>query len=177
LALAETVQMVGFDLTQELKVTNLRMLNFMNKLLKERERSEMRFLSDKDSSISPSPYEAENVEMLSFTAPFENPSVYREVNRLFKNQKSFFEKGDRIHLKNKLEELLKQDASIYLGKEKERIEFWSEQWIEAEAEGLRLHLLKQSIQQIESERSLLHDMDQLEEWRAIHKKIQLKELD
>ena len=30
-ALAETVQMIGFDLTQELKVTNLRMLNFMKK--------------------------------------------------------------------------------------------------------------------------------------------------
>lgn len=177
LALAETVQMVGFDLTQELKVTNLRMLNFMNKLLKERERSEMRFLAEKDSSISPSPYEAEDAEMLSFPVPFENPAVYKDVNRSFKNQKSFFEKGDRLVLKDKLEERLKQDASIYLGKEKERIEFWSEQWVEAEAEGLRLHLLKQSIQQIESERSLLQDMDQLEEWRAIHKKIQLKELD
>lgn len=171
MALAETVQMVGFDLTQELKVTNLRMLNFMKKLLKERERAEMRFLSEKDSSISPSPYEAEDAEMLSFTAPFENPAVYKEVNRSFKNQKSFFEKGDRLVLKNKLEERLKQDASIYLGKEKERIEFWSEQWVEAEAEGMRLHLLKQSIQQIESERSLLQDTEQLEEWRAIHEKI------
>lgn len=174
MALTETVQMVGFDLTQELKVTNLRMLNFMKKLLKERERTEMRFLSEKDSSISPSPYEAEDAEMLSFAAPFENSAVYKEVNRTFKNQKSFFEKGERLVLKGRLEELLKQDASIYLGKEKERIEFWSEQWVEAEAEGLRLHLLNQSIRQIESERSLLHDTEQLEEWRAIHDKIQLK---
>ncbi|WP_252503403.1 dynamin family protein [Sporosarcina sp. Marseille-Q4943] len=174
MALAETVQMTGFDLTQELKVTNLRMLNFMNKLLKERERSEMRFLSEKDSSISPSPYEAEDAEMLTFAVPFENPAVYKDVNRSFKNQKSFFEKGERLVLKNRLEERLKEDASIYLGKEKERIEFWAEQWIEAEAEGLRLHLLNQSVKQIESERSLLKDTEQLDEWRAIHKKIQLK---
>ena len=40
-ALAETVQMIGFDLTQELKVTNLRMLNFMKKQLNERQRIEM----------------------------------------------------------------------------------------------------------------------------------------
>ncbi|WP_262173040.1 dynamin family protein [Saccharococcus sp. Marseille-Q5394] len=174
MALSETVHMVGFDLTQELKVTNLRMLNFMNKLLKERERSEVRFLNGQDSSISPSPYETEESEMLSFTTPFENPAIYKDVNRSFKNQKSFFERGERLVLKNHLEERLKQDAAIYLGKEKERIEFWSEQWIEAEAEGLRLHLLNQSIKQIESERSLLQDTEQLEEWRAIHKKIQLK---
>ncbi|MFS0687870.1 dynamin family protein [Sporosarcina sp. 179-K 8C2 HS] len=174
MALTETVQMVGFDLTQELKVTNLRMLNFMIKLMKERERSEMRFLSEKDSSISPSPYEAEDAEMLSFAAPFENPAVYKDVNRSFKNQKSFFEKGERLVLKNRLEERLKEDASIYLGKEKERIEFWAEQWIEAEAEGLCLHLLNQSLKQIESERSILKDTEQLDEWRAIHKKIQLK---
>ncbi|MFC5603299.1 dynamin family protein [Sporosarcina koreensis] len=171
MALSETVQMVGFDLTQELKVTNLRMLNFMNKLLKERERSEVRFLSEKDSSISPSPYEPDDAEMLSFAAPFDNPAHYRDVNRSFKNQKSFFEKGDRLVLKNNLEERLKQDASIYLGKEKEQIELWAEQWIEAEAEGLRLHLLKQSIKQIDSERSLLQDTEQLDEWRSIHEKI------
>lgn len=174
MALAETVQMVGFDLTQELKVTNLRMLNFMNKLLKERERSEMRFLSEKDSSISPSPYEAEDAVMLSFATPFENAAVYKDVNRTFKNQKSFFEKGDRLVLKGRLEERLKQDASIYLGKEKEQIEVWAEQWIEAEAEGLRLHLLNQSIKQVEAERSLLQDTEQLEEWRTIHEYIQLK---
>lgn len=171
LALSETVHMVGFDLTQELKVTNLRMLNFMNKLLKERERSEIRFLMEKDSSISPSPYEAEDAEMLSFASPYDNPAIYKDVNRSFKNQKSFFEKGDRLVLKNQLEERLKQDASIYLGKEKEQIELWAEQWIEAEAEGLRLHLLKQSIKQIDSERSLLQDTEQLDEWRAIHNKI------
>ncbi|MCG7343070.1 dynamin family protein [Sporosarcina sp. ACRSL] len=173
LALTETVQMVGFDLTQELKVTNLRMLNFMKKLLIERERAEMRFLSEKDSSIAPSPYEADDAEMLSFVAPFENPSIYKDVNRLFKNQKSFFEKGERLVLKNRLEERLKEDASTYLGKEKERIEIWAEQWVEAEAEGLRLHLLNQSIKQIESERFLLHDTEQLEEWRKVHEKIQL----
>src|SRR5690606_18514398 len=114
MSLSETVQMVGFDLTQELKVTNLRMLNFMNKQLKERQRSEVRFLGEKDASISPSPYETEDKEMLSFATPFENPMVYKDVNRLFKNQKSFFERGDRLVLRDQLEERLKQDASIYL---------------------------------------------------------------
>ncbi|MBD7986077.1 dynamin family protein [Sporosarcina sp. Sa2YVA2] len=175
MALSETVNMVGFDLTQELKVTNLRMLNFMNKQLKERQRNETRKLSEKDQSISPSPYEPTDVEMLSFQMPFEQPSVYSSVNRLFKNQKAFFEKGDRLILRDQLEEQLKQDSSTYLGNEKERIEQWAEQWIKSESEGLRTHLLNQSIQQIESERSLLSDSEQLEEWRTIHEKIRVKE--
>ncbi|WOV89063.1 dynamin family protein [Sporosarcina oncorhynchi] len=177
MALNETVQMVGFDLTQELKVTNLRMLNFMNKQLKERQRTEMRRLTDIDQSISPSPYEPDDADMLSFKSPFEKPSVYSGVNRLFKNQKAFFEKGERLILREQLEERLKQDSSLYLGNEKERIEQWAEQWIEGESEGLRKHLLNQSVQQIESERALLSDSEQLEEWRTTYEKIRLKESD
>ncbi|MFD1203932.1 dynamin family protein [Sporosarcina contaminans] len=176
IALAETVQMVGFDLTQELKVTNLRMLNFMTKLLKERQHIEMRFLNEKDSSLSPSPYEPEDAQMLSFSAPFTDVNVYKDVNRLFKNQKAFFEKGERLVLKEKLEERLKVDASHYLGKEKEHIEQWANQWIDSEAEGLRQHLLLQSIQQIESERTLLQRTEQLEEWRKIYDSIRTKEM-
>ena len=67
----------------------------------------------------------------TFNAPFTNPNVYSSVNRVFKNQSSFFERGDRDVLKNRLEELLKNDTAIYLGEEKERIEKWANQWIEA----------------------------------------------
>ncbi|WP_203246500.1 dynamin family protein [Sporosarcina beigongshangi] len=175
-ALAETVQMIGFDLTQELKVTNLRMLNFMKKQLNERQRIEVAHLHDKDSSIVPSPYEAQDADMLSFDAPYTDPSVYARVNKLFKNQKAFFEKGERDLLKDQLEELLKQDASTYLGHEKELLEKWTDSWIDSEAEGLRQHLLKESLTQIASERTLLQGTDQLNEWRAVYEKLLVKEL-
>ncbi|MFJ7933492.1 dynamin family protein [Sporosarcina sp. NPDC096371] len=171
-ALAETVQMIGFDLTQELKVTNLRMLNFMKKQLNERQRIEASHLNETDGSISPSPYEAQDAEMLSFEAPYADPNVYSRVNKLFKNQKAFFEKGERDILKDRLEELLKQDASIYLGHEKELLEKWTDSWIDSEAEGLRQHLLKESLSQIASERTLLQGTEQLEEWRAVYNKLQ-----
>ena len=54
-ALAETVQMIGFDLTQELKVTNLRMLNFMKKQIADRQRIELTYLNEMDSSHSTIP--------------------------------------------------------------------------------------------------------------------------
>jgi predicted GTPase len=175
-ALAETVQMIGFDLTQELKVTNLRMLNFMKKQLNDRQRMEIVKLIDKDSSIAPSPYESEDADMLSFGVPYADADVYASVNRLFKNQKAFFEKGERDILKARLEELLKTDASIYLGKERELLERWTDQWIDSEAEGLRQHLLKESLNQIASERTLLQGTEQLGVWRSVYEKLQAKEL-
>ncbi len=175
-ALAETVQMIGFDLTQELKVTNLRMLNFMKKQLNDRQRMEIAKLNDKDSSIAPSPYESEDADMLSFGVPYADADAYASVNRLFKNQKAFFEKGERDILKARLEELLKTDASIYLGQERELLERWTDQWIDSEAEGLRQHLLKESLNQIASERTLLQGTEQLGVWRSVYDKLQSKEL-
>ena len=170
-ALAETVQMIGFDLTQELKVTNLRMLNFMKKQLSSREKSEVKILNDFDSSLAPSPYETTEVDLLNFQTPFEDVAVYGSVNRLFKNVKSFFEKGERDILRERLEGLLKHDSSLYLGNQKEHIEKWADQWIESEAEGLRQHLLNESLTQLESERTSLAGEELLEEWRAVYSKI------
>lgn len=175
-ALAETVGMIGFDLTQELKVTNLRMLNFMKKQIADRQRIELTHLNDMDSSVVPSPYEPQEAEMLTFATPYEDPGVYSSVNKLFKNQKAFFEKGERDVLKDRLGELLKQDASIYLGEEKEQLAKWTDSWIESEAEGLRQHLLQESLNQIASERSLLQGTEQLEEWKKVYDDLRLKEL-
>ncbi|ARJ40237.1 GTPase [Sporosarcina ureae] len=176
IALAETVNMVGFDLTQELKVTNLRILQYMKKQLLERQRMEVRSLADMDQSIVPSPYEPSDKDMLSFETPYEDPMVYSAVNKSFKNQKAFFERGDRDILKVKLEEILKKDASSYLGDQKERIEKWADLWIDDEAEALRVHLLQESLVQIESERTLLDGSEQLEHWQKIYEKIRQEEL-
>lgn len=176
IALAETVQMVGFDFTQELKVTNLRVLNFMKKQLNERQRQEIRHLFSLDEAITPTPYESGDGEMLHFETPYPSEEPYRSVNKLFKNQKAFFERGDRDVLKNRLEELLKEDASTYLEREQKRLEQWATDWMTEEAEALRNYLLQESLQQVATERTLLEDTDQLDVWRSIYKDIQPKEL-
>ena len=106
-ALAETVQMIGFDLTQELKVTNLRMLNFMKKQLNDRQRIEIVKLNDKEAPLHLHRMNRKDADMLSFGTPYADSNDYGSVNRLFKNQKAFFEKGERDILKDRLEELLK----------------------------------------------------------------------
>ena len=176
LALDDTVNMVGFDITQELQVTNLRMLNFITKQLKDRQRLEAKILKEKDETFAPTLYEPEESKMLSFENPFPNPAAYNRVNRLFKNDRSFFEKGDREKLKDRLEELLKIDTENYLNEEKQQLEAWVLEWIKQEAGGLQVHLLKECVAQINSERTLLEENDKIEEWRAVYDKLQVKEL-
>ncbi|MHA6259678.1 dynamin family protein [Sporosarcina sp. CAU 1771] len=171
-ALDEAVGMLGFDVTQELKVTNLRMLNYMKKQLVERQKSEQIALKEKDGSLAPSPYEPLDADMLSFDAPFTNPQVYSSVNKLFKNQRSFFEKGERDLLRDRLEERLKEDTAIYLGQQKERLEHWANLWIDKEAEGLRQHFLNECLNQLDTERTLLSNNDSIEEWRTIYAQLQ-----
>lgn len=175
-ALEETVNMVGFDLTQELKVTNLRIFNFLTKQLNERQRIETIALKKYDETFAPTIYEPKEMDMLTFPNPFTDPTVYKTVNKLFRNERTFFERGERDKLKEQLEELLKRDAAIYLKQENERLDKWVKDWIDEEAEALRNHLLKECLNQLQSERTLLEGTDKLDEWRSIYEKIQMKEL-
>ena len=121
--------------------------------------------------IAPSPYEPQDADMLTFGAPYADPDTYGSVNKLFKNQKAFFEKGERDVLKDRLEELLKTDASIYLSCEKEQLEKWTDRWIDSEAEGLRQHLLKESLNQIALKDHCSKGRNNLEEWREVYREL------
>lgn len=171
-ALQEAVDMMAFDITQELKVTNLRVLQFMKKLLHERQRIEAQQLLQQDAALQPSPYEPQDASFLTFVSPFPDAGRYRSVNRLFKNAKAFFEKGERDRLKEQLEQLLKEDTSHYLSQQKDELSRWADQWIQSEAEGLRQHLLKESMNRIAAERTVLQVPDQLEKWRMIYEQIE-----
>lgn len=176
IALEETVGMTGFDLTQELKVTNLRMLTFMKKQIDSRLRVERTWLAEIDNALAPSPFDSKNAEMLSFTRPFQELSRYSQVNRHYKNAKAFFEKGDRALLQEQLTDLLKKDATDYLEQERQRLGEWTIQWIEHSAADMTSQLFKEAIKQIEAERKLLESHEQLGEWRAIYDQILNKEL-
>ena len=173
-ALEETVNMIGFDLTQELKVTNLRMLNYLNKSLNERQRVEMNLLKEQDETFALTLYEPNEGNMLSFMTPFTDSTIYSNVNKIFKNERSFFERGDRDKLKEQLEEVLKTDSELYLAEMKKRLENWENDWIDTEAEALREYLLKECLAQINTERTLLEGTEKLEEWRNLYEKLNVK---
>ncbi len=176
ISLQELVNMVGFDLKQEMKVTNLRMVQYMKKQLNDRQKVEARALKELDETISPIVYEPEESEMLTFEEPFEDASVYAKANRFYKNSKSFFERGDSEKTRDHLAEALKEDAASYLEEQKSRLEDFQREWIERAAAQLQTHLRTESLAQLASERTLLEEDEKLDEWKSVYAQIKTKEL-
>ncbi|WJY28556.1 dynamin family protein [Sporosarcina trichiuri] len=176
IALEETAGMTGYDFAQELKVANFRMLTYMKKQIESRQQTERRWLAELDDALSPSLFDAPDAELLTFSAPFRELDRYRHVNRLFKNAKSFFEKGDRTLLQEKLMELLKKDADAYLEEERQRLGVWVDRWLDSTSEQLAVHLQQEAAAQLAAERNLLESHEQLEDWKLIYSKIRQKEM-
>ncbi len=170
-ALEETLSMLSFDFEQEMRVTNFRLAQWIEKMLHQRQNEETVILKEQNSDFSFIPYEPSKPTMLEFEGPFKSDEPYRHVKSFYKNNKSFFEKNEKVKLRDALQQNTKPEAEAFLKTERDRMQEWSEQIIDLEAEGLRQHLLHQSIEQIESERVLLEEGDRLSQWKSIHKKI------
>lgn len=170
-ALEETLSMLSFDFEQEMRVTNFRLAKWIEKMVQQRQNEETDILKEQNSDFSFTPYELTEPTMLEFEGPFKSDEPYRHVKSFYKNNKTFFEKNEKVKLRDALQQATKPEAEAFLNNERDRMRGWSEQIIELEAEGLRQHLLHQSLEQIESERVLLEEGDRLIQWKSIYKKL------
>lgn len=170
-SLKEVLQALSFDFAQELRVTNFRLAQFVEKRIKERFKDDARNLKELNNSFSFLAYEPEEPSLLDFTGPFAEREKYASVKSHFKNTKAFFEKNEKENLKNALEQLTKPDAQSYLDAEKTRLRNWATEFIAKEANHLRQHISSQAIEQIETERLLLQEESRLEVWKDIYKQI------
>lgn len=171
-ALKETLNALKFDFAQELRVTNFRLSQFVQKKMAERYKEEVQSLKELNPSFSFIPFETQDVDLLDFAGPFDDYAKYAQVKSYFKNAKSFFEKNERENLKNALEELTKPDAQSYLDHEKENILNWALDVIKKEGNRLREHLYNQAMHQIETERLLLQEESRLSTWKGIYESLQ-----
>lgn len=167
-ALKEVLQSLRFDFEQELRVTNFRLAQFVARKMKERFKEEALNLKELNHSFSFLTYESDEPKLLEFTGPFAEHSKYESVKSYFKNQKSFFEKNEKVQLRDALEGLLKPDAQSFLDKEKVRLLDWAIQYIASEGELLRRNISEQALTQIGTERELLQEESRLATWKAIY---------
>ena len=112
------------------------------------------------------PYEVEETAVVEVDRPFTGKD-YSSVKSYYKNNRSFFEKNEKEKLRDALQALMEPDALKYLEKEKAELGEWADTWIDQEAEGLRQHILRQAVDQIESERTLLQQEEKLKEWKNL----------
>lgn len=170
-ALKDILGMLRFDLEQEMRVTNFRVLQFIQKQIKQLEKEELRVLKDWNASFTFTPHESENRKLLEFVGPFSEINKYENVKSYFKNTKSFFEKNEKEKLRDALSDQTKVEAQSYLNKEQERLTNWLEQYVDVESESVRLKWLNESISQIDAERRLLEQEVILAKWKEIYERI------
>ncbi|CAM5181906.1 Dynamin family protein OS=Ureibacillus acetophenoni OX=614649 GN=SAMN05877842_103268 PE=4 SV=1 [Ureibacillus acetophenoni] len=171
-ALTETLNALKFDFSQELRVTNFRLAQFIQKKIQERYKEDVRTLKEMNNSFSFIAYESNEPNLLEFAGPFKQYEKYESVKSYFKNTKSFFEKNEKEQLRAALEELTKPDAESYLNEEKQNLLSWANGFIKEEAERLREHISHEAIAQIETERLLLQEESRLSAWKEIYSDLQ-----
>lgn len=167
LALADITEMTAFDFEQEIRVTNFRLAQFIEKRITGRFKDDTAKLKDLNKEFSFTPYEMEEAPQIETMKPFGQAN-YSSVKSLFRNNKGFFERNEKEKLRDALQYLMEQDASLYLKLEKEKLSEWAEHWVDQESEGLRQHLLRQSMDQIDSERTLLQQEEILNQWKQYY---------
>lgn len=166
-ALLDMNEMTGFDFQQELRVTNFRLAQFIEKKLESRFKEDTAKLKEQNADFSFTPYEVQEADSLDIAKPFTNAD-YSSVKSYYKNNKSFFEKNEKEKLRDALQSMMEPDALRYLEQEKKELGNWAEFWIEQEAEGLRQHILRQAVDQIDSERTLLQQSERLAQWKELY---------
>ncbi|AQQ53557.1 dynamin family protein [Planococcus lenghuensis] len=170
-ALAELTGMLVFDLQQELRATGLRLMKFAERRLLDRFREDTNRLKELDADFSFTPYEPETGNVPEPGTPFRQTD-YSGANRLFRGTKDFFERNGKERVRQSLEEQFVPDTEKFLQDEQQHLRMWLEQWIDREAEGLRHHLLVQSLETIESERTLLNEQEKLDSWKQRYQLLQ-----
>lgn len=163
-ALADMVEMTAFDFQQEMRVTTFRITRYVEKKIEERFKEDGQKLRELNNDFNFIPYEVEETVQPEGNKPFQEAD-YRSVKSHYRNNRSFFEKNEKEVLRDALQALMEPDAQKFLDQEREMVKEWADFWIGQEAEGLRQHLMHQAISQLEAERSLLRESEQLEDWK------------
>jgi len=171
-ALKEVMQSLRFDFTQEMRVTNFRLSQFISKKMQQRFKDEVRELKELNRSFSFLAFESSEPNLLDFEGPFTDISKYTSVKSHFRNQKAFFEKNEKVKLSEALEALTKPDAQEYLDVQKVALMTWAITFIAEEAEHLRQYIYHQALEQIDTERQALQEESRLASWKAIYAQLQ-----
>ncbi|MHC0035737.1 dynamin family protein [Pseudoneobacillus sp. C159] len=123
-AMDEFLLSFGYDFSQELRATSLRMDAFLRKQLTDYHQTLSNGLKETNPAISLSLKDFEHNRHLEFQNAFDqiNRDILQRVLVHFKSPKAFFEKNEKKKMSDELYEVLQQPAEIYLQLEGERLQ-------------------------------------------------------
>lgn len=124
--LTDLLRSISYDLAQELRATTLRLEKYMNKQGVTLVQHWQRDVQGYATSLSLSPYQARQVETLTFAEDLPVTSqAFQPSLSLFKNTKDFFEQEGRVKMRDDLEKRLQEPVAAYVagGSEQLREQF------------------------------------------------------
>ncbi|MFA6850118.1 MAG: dynamin family protein, partial [Selenomonadaceae bacterium] len=123
-ALAELLEKIGFDFSQEMRATTVRMDRFAEKIIAEQQMVLVEMIQKINPDIVFSSFESEDKTTIQFEEAFKDVQrgLFVEAMTYFKNPKAFFEKQENKVMCDTIYRVLDTEADIYLKKEQDRIQ-------------------------------------------------------
>lgn len=160
---------IQFDASQELRVTNLRLQQAIEKAVREFERQESTFLHEQPAAFSVSSLELKAPKLLEFEKPKLPLEQYGTLRSHYKNAKRFFEKNEKKEVQNALETKMKSDLESQFEVEKTRLKNWTDALFSEIMERLKLRFLQSTVATLQTERDLLEQQQTLAMWKEKRK--------
>jgi GTPase Era involved in 16S rRNA processing len=123
-ALDEFLESIGYDFSQEMRATSLRLDRFAEKIIADLQERLVQSISEINKDLSFSIFEIKNEEELTFKNAFNdmNKQLFNKAMSYFKNPKSFFEKNEKRLMSDELYHVLNTPAEEYLKLEQDRVD-------------------------------------------------------
>ncbi|OIU71293.1 dynamin family protein [Rossellomorea aquimaris] len=171
--LKEFTTSVGFDLSQELRATSLRILQFIGKQLDSHWDQIESNIRELEKEILLSSPVFRNGEAIEFQQAFKDIDLehFKGAFSTFRNAKQFLEKGGKKEIQEELVKRLHGPADDYLKNEKEKMKSWSQQDINVRFKKLKEEAKSQAFEQIDSNIEALSTTQDIEklrsEWKSL----------
>ncbi|WP_456274295.1 dynamin family protein [Bacillus sp. AK031] len=174
--LEELLESVGFDFTQEMRATSLRVEKFSEKQLISKYEVYEEKIKKMQENLVFSPADLKEPKEIDFSQAFSELEriQFQQAMRLFKNSKDFFENNGKKKLMEELQENLQSPADKYLAQSKKQIEEWALDYLETEHNRMTDYLWKQSEEQINSWLDALRSSENLESWKEVYENLASK---
>lgn len=123
-ALHELLSQMGFDFSQELRATTVRLDYFAGKILAQQQTELEAKIAEINTDISFSAFVYHEKAQIHFEAAFAglSPGKFTKAMTYFKTPKSFFEKNESRLMSEELQRVLSDEADGYLAEQKKRIQ-------------------------------------------------------
>lgn len=158
-ACKELIQMIGFDLAQELRATSLRLENFLSMKLNQTFENMTKRLRKLDRNLSYSLFEMTSMDTPTFANELKDIPIqdFSKPLAMFKSTRTFFEKNEKKLMAEAIQTTVEKHIIRYLKKMEADISTVFSKMINEQFKRLIKQLLQETNEQYEGWLSILED--------------------